>query len=376
MYTPSKHLRAGFTLIELLVVIAIIAVLIGLLLPAVQMVRGAAARVQCANNLKQLGLALHGYHGSNNGFPTTSRADVANSSSPRERWLVKILPYMEQTNLYNGYNTNYNWDDSTNSSNQSVSATPIAMLTCPSTPSSQRQDGDPAPVTTPATPAGWNNWQPIVAVTDYAGFYGVSNSFLTANNSVLIGNPAGMITDPSVETPTLSAGVIAPINIRVTMLSVTDGTSNTIYLTESAGRPYLYNPSGVSATSVAQLQAGDGVNGGGWARPASDIWLIGSDSTGVTVGGPGIINVNNGFAARAYPEQIGDLTNVFNTAITGAASGHLNTFGTGAVYSFHASGVNTLYVDGTVHFIQAGISPQTFASLVTRSGGETNAQVP
>jgi prepilin-type N-terminal cleavage/methylation domain-containing protein/prepilin-type processing-associated H-X9-DG protein len=376
MYTPSKRLRAGFTLIELLVVIAIIAVLIGLLLPAVQKVRAAAARIQCGNNLKQLGLALHNYHDSNNSFPTTSRADVASTSSPRERWLVKILPFMEQGNLFNLYNANYNWDDSTNSSNLLVSATPLTLLTCPSTPNNTRLDGDPAPVTTPATPAGWNNWQPIVAVTDYAGFYGVSQSFLTANNSVVIGSPAGMITDPSVETPALSAGVVAPVNVNITMVKVLDGTSNTIYLTESAGRPYVYNPSGVSATTAAEMQAGNGINGGGWARPASDIWLIGSDATGVTVGGSSIINVNNGFAARTYPEQIGDLTNVFNTAITGPASGHLNTFGTGAVYSFHTGGVNTLFVDGSVHFIQAGISPQTFASLVTRSGGEVSAELP
>jgi prepilin-type N-terminal cleavage/methylation domain-containing protein/prepilin-type processing-associated H-X9-DG protein len=373
MYTPGRRLRAGFTLIELLVVIAIIATLIGLLLPAVQKVREAAARVQCANNLKQLGLALQGYHDSNNGFPTTARADVSNSTSPRERWLVKILPYMEQGNLFNQYNPNCNWDDSTFSSNLSVSATPLTLLTCPVTPNDWRRDGDPAPV---GTPAGWNNWQPIVAVTDYAGFYGVSQSFLTANNSVVIGSPAGMITDPSVETPALSGGVMVPINVKITMVQVTDGTSNTIYLTESAGRPYLYTPSGVSATSTAEMQAGNGVNGGGWARPASDIWLIGSDSTGVTVGGPAIINVNNGFSAQTYPEQIGNLTNVFNTAITGSASGHLNTFGTGAVYSFHSGGVNTLFVDGSVHFIPAGIAPQTFASLVTRGGGETIAQLP
>ena len=362
--------RKGFTLIELLVVIAIIAILIALLVPAVQRVRESASQTQCRNNLKQLGLALHGYHDATKSFPTTSRADVTSTSSPRQRWLVKILPYIEQTNLFNLYNANFNWDDTANSANLSVSATFLAVLNCPSTPTGQRLDGDPAPVTTPATTASWSNWQPIVAPTDYAGFYGVSQSFLTANPAVVIGNPAGMISDPSVETPSLSAGVVAPINGTVTMVTVTDGTSNTIYLTESAGRPYLYNASGVHAASTAQIQAGSGVNGGGWARPASDIWLIGSDATGVTVGGSAFINVNNGFAAQAYPIPIGDLTNVFNTTITGAASGHLNTFGTGSPYSFHSGGVNTLFVDGTVRFLQSNVSPQTFASLVTRSGGE------
>ncbi len=98
--------RSGFTLIELLVVIAIIAVLIALLLPAVQSAREAARRIQCTNNVKQIGLALHNYHGVHNRFPAGSINVTVNGSAFRQPFLTMILPFLEQANLYNSYNNN------------------------------------------------------------------------------------------------------------------------------------------------------------------------------------------------------------------------------------------------------------------------------
>src|SRR5271166_1797478 len=109
----QRRRAAGFTLIELLVVIAIIAILIGLLVPAVQQVRESANRTTCANNLRQLGLALHNYHGDYKGFPP-GRYAPANGSA--HSFATLILPYMDQVNLYRQYNFNVTWSAAANDS--------------------------------------------------------------------------------------------------------------------------------------------------------------------------------------------------------------------------------------------------------------------
>src|SRR5262245_5251224 len=131
--------RRGFTLIELLVVIAIIAVLIGLLLPAVQKVREAAARMKCANNLKQLGLALHDYHDTQGTFPpayVNKGGAYLNSGFPfTHGWAPFILPYVGQQPLYNLYR----WDlPQYVPENEPVFATQLKLFQCPSTPAQDR----------------------------------------------------------------------------------------------------------------------------------------------------------------------------------------------------------------------------------------------
>jgi prepilin-type N-terminal cleavage/methylation domain-containing protein/prepilin-type processing-associated H-X9-DG protein len=321
--------RPAFTLIELLVVIAIIGVLLGLLLPAVQKVREAANRTKCANNLRQIGVALHNYYDAKKYFPGNHRP--AAITSIRERWFTKILPYLEQDSLYQQYDQTTNWDSP---GNLRVTSVPLSVAICPSTPNQNRQDFDEA--------NGFSN--PVVAVTDYAGVYGVWPTFQAATGITLT-NPAGVLSKTDGQ--------------YITVSDISDGLSNTIHVIESAGKPFVYQ----GRTLVNQNVFADQVLGGGWCRPASDIWLIGfGDKFGTIPGGPYVINAANGLDCVAqYPSQVP----------AGAPTG---TDGTGQVYAFHPSGVNVLFADGSVHFLDSdpisGISPALLAALITRAGGE------
>jgi len=124
----SHPRRRGFTLIELLVVIAIIAVLIALLLPAVQSAREAARRAQCVNNLKQIGLALHNYESTTGGIPWGDGPDEWNQWSS----LALLLPYMEQSTLYNAINFSYGLQDWSKPFNTTTHRTRVAAYSCPS----------------------------------------------------------------------------------------------------------------------------------------------------------------------------------------------------------------------------------------------------
>ena len=132
--TPIKLVRKGFTLIELLVVIAIIAVLIGLLLPAVQKVREAAARTRCYNNLKQIGLALQGYHDTAKTFPPGYQTQVASDNSdlgPGWGWAAYLLDYLEQGNLQRTIRFNLPISDPANAA---ARMSVVSVFVCPSEP--------------------------------------------------------------------------------------------------------------------------------------------------------------------------------------------------------------------------------------------------
>jgi prepilin-type N-terminal cleavage/methylation domain-containing protein/prepilin-type processing-associated H-X9-DG protein len=294
-------LRRGFTLIELLVVIAIIAVLIGLLLPAVQKVREAASRTKCSNNLRQLGLALLQYENTHEKFPP---GQWDGPPGQNHGWAPFILPYIEEQQLYNLYR----WDLwSADPLNQPVVAHQLPIFQCPSAPEQNRfmtfgvfQDNGQG------------------ACGDYAPTFSV--------DPVLV--VQGLIAPP----PADYQGLLAP-NQMTTMSQIADGTSNTILLTEDAGRPRLWQ---------------DG-------RPGPDQTVI---------GGPWQA-YNNGIIVKG--------SNRDGTGDWGSCA--INCTNDRELYSFHPSGANAAFADGSVHFLKADLSIRILAALVTRAGGEV-APIP
>ncbi len=197
-------LRHAFTLIELLVVIAIIAILIGLLLPAVQKVREAAARIQCANNLKQIGLALHNYHDANQSLPPGINAPLisgwSQTGSPGWGWAAYLLPFIEQENLFRTTRFDLSIADPANATPR---VTPVAIYLCPS---------DSARPTFTATAAGG------VPICDVAA-----------------ANYAGMWSSEDTTGPTDWNGVLYPQS-RVRFADITDGLSQTFAVSERSQR--------------------------------------------------------------------------------------------------------------------------------------------
>src|SRR5437660_7615877 len=216
--------RPAFTLIELLVVIAIIAVLIGLLVPAVQKVRAAAARTQCANNLKQLGLALHNYHDNYGKFPPGAvgpRAGVASTSGYVAHGLGSyLLPYLEREPLARQYDRKVSWY---HSSNQEVVNTQLPVWQCPSAKANRIEDGWRPTV----TPPPGTRFEGTAACGDYAGMLGVHPDLV---NRGVIGPPGGPRDDSG-----FYEGVFE-INRMTRLADICDGTSHTILLAECAGR--------------------------------------------------------------------------------------------------------------------------------------------
>lgn len=324
----SANKRNGFTLIELLVVIAIIATLIALLVPAVQKVREAAARMQCANNLKQIGLGLFNYESAYKHFPSSCTGPWYTGTGPYfGSWITTILPYIEQQSLYNQYNQNANWYDA---SNWPVIATPLNLYVCPSAVGTHTSSGmidnisflGGAPI-------------PLAATTDYVPLTGVDNSFYSANGLSLPGGqsyPQGVLSYPN-----------------VTIAAVTDGLSNCMMVSECANRPTLWVMGRQSSTGVSSVDGGSPYDYGF------------TDSTGLNVfGSPWASDYGMTLLLAGYNP----------TTNSKPGSCVINCTNLWEVYSQHPGGANTLIGDGSVRFIEASISPATFAALITRSGGE------
>jgi prepilin-type N-terminal cleavage/methylation domain-containing protein/prepilin-type processing-associated H-X9-DG protein len=346
--------KRAFTLIELLVVIAIIAILIGLLLPAVQKVREAAARTSCSNNLKQMGLALHNYHDTNQIFPWGgSDDDNGYMSLP---WGVYILPYLEQQNVYSKFNVAVlagngnqgtetfngqspdalgpmspllfnNPPNNTNSTNYILNpaATPLKVYRCASSPNAGTQTYTDTWTAQGCSnqsgpPAGSPAW--TVAITDYVATSGVpGGAWRTYNPTLPNGTEEGILND----------------NYPVKITAITDGTSNTWLVAECGGAPnvWIAGPRQTSMNCANALS----VSGLGWADENNgDWWLSGSDFSGLFPGinGPCIMNCTNAG---------------------------------GGFYSFHTGGANFLYADAHVQFVTTGLLPGVGAMLVRFQDG-------
>lgn len=373
-----KELRAAFTLVELLVVIAIMGILVGLLLPAVQAAREAARRMQCSNNLKQLGLAVHNFESARRQLPTSLRppSNLASSGEQsRVSVLTDLLPYLEQTAVFDRYNKAINWNQGVNIP---LSQTRIPAFICPTNPDGGVLDTAPPGSTAAYIPG-------IASATDYSPIFGIAPGVFTQ----LLGIPApDSFRDPAeifagVNPPytyvrgffpknaTINSGTGLQTSKGATFSNVSDGLSNTIAIAESSGRPFVYVKrrklgGGNALTDTdASSSTTDRLNSGGWARPASDIILFGStnDPRGV-LGGTIAFNTTNGHNLRGitYTAQ-GVAQTILGLPIA--------THGTGAPYSFHTGGANFTRGDGSVQFLSDSIDFRSFISLATVSGGET-----
>ena len=310
--------KRGFTLIELLVVIAIIAILVGLILPAVQKVREAAARMKCMNNLKQIGLALHNYHDANGKFPPGH--DNNNFSAH-----VYILPYVEQGNVCNTMNMMMPYTDP---SNALAMATRVKIFECPS---------DPAINSVPAVwaPTNYRVNQGSGILWGLPTSTGV-NAGLPAPNGPFFFDSATQITsitDGTSNTAMASESLVGSFNAGVT------SPNNTQRLGQSVG---LYPSTPDEAYQMCQSVGYQNLTYNGYPNTGAP-WIYGYHSTTIYfhVGPPNS-------SSCMYP------------------SGRIGT----AARSMHTNGVNLAMCDGSVRFVNNSIQLPAWRAMGTMAGGE------